>query len=67
MVPLMTKDDLTTLRTELGRIGNNINQIAWRINSGIREGFEDHITEAKLAFDKLRMFLMGKHCRCDLK
>lgn len=67
MVPLLKKEDLHSMRAELGRIGNNINQIAWRVNSGIREGFEEQITEAKLSFDKLRMFLTGKYCRCNIK
>lgn len=63
--PLLNKDDVKTIQSILGRIGNNINQIAWRWNSGIREGSEPGLEEAKLAFDKLRMVIIGSYCRCQ--
>ncbi len=38
---LVNKDDLSILRKDLSKIGNNLNQIAKRINSGLTYGWSD--------------------------
>ena len=38
---LMNKNDLDVLRKDLNRIGNNLNQIARRLNSGLMHGWSD--------------------------
>ena len=37
--PLMTNEEVAKLRSDINRIGNNINQIAREINSGVRHGW----------------------------
>lgn len=65
-LPLVSKVDLDNLFGELGRIGNNLNQIARRINSGIRAGFVGEFEEVQKSFDRLLTFLSGKYCRCNV-
>lgn len=48
-MPLLNKPDVALLRTELSRIGNDINQIARRINSGVRAGFYDEVSSLQAA------------------
>lgn len=63
-LPLVSKADLETLLGDLGRIGNNLNQIARRINSGIRAGFVGEFEDVQRSFDRLLAFLSSKYCRC---
>jgi len=63
-LPLVTKADLATVLGDLGRIGNNLNQIARRINSGIRSGFAGEFEEVQRSFEGLLAFLSSKYCRC---
>ena len=53
---LMRDDDVDKLRVEINRIGNNINQIAKQMNSGIREGWNN-------SFERLceKIELFSKH------
>ena len=64
-LPLISKEDLKRHFGELGRIGNNMNQLARRLNSGIREGFVEELREIQRLFDQHWGFLSGKYCRCD--
>ncbi len=57
MVPLMSKEDQRTLLGQLGKIGNNINQIARALNSGFRAGFYNEILEVRTMFDQLLSFV----------
>lgn len=63
-LPLMTKPDLAKISGELGRIGNNMNQIAKRLNSGIRAGFNEDIKVAQESLDRIWVFLSSRYCRC---
>ena len=63
-VALITKPDLAILRTEISRLGNNINQIARRLNSGIRFGFNDEINGVREQVDNIWAFLASRYCRC---
>jgi hypothetical protein len=63
-LPLFSKSDLEKLVTELGRIGNNMNQIARRVNSGIRAGFAGEFEDAQRSFNQLWLFLTSQYCRC---
>ena len=38
-VYLMPPDEVREFRTELSRMGNNLNQVAKRVNSGLQEGW----------------------------
>lgn len=59
------KNQLSILRTELGRIGNNLNQITKIINSEHKKGFvsakilavETHISELEKALEKHKKVL----------
>jgi hypothetical protein len=63
LTPLMKHDDLKMLMAQLGRIGNNINQIARKVNSGFREGFNDDIVAVRSAFTSLLVFLTSTYGR----
>ena len=40
---LMRKDDVTLLRKDLNRIGNNLNQIAKKLNAGLIHGWSNKL------------------------
>lgn len=63
-VTLITKPDLAALRAEIMRLGNNVNQIARRLNSGIRSGFNDEIKDVREQLDNIWAFLASRYCRC---
>lgn len=65
--PLMSHADVGRHFGELGRIGNNLNQLTRRLNSGIREGFVEELQEIQVLFDRLWRFLSSTYCRCDRK
>lgn len=65
-VPLVSKEDVAKILGELGRIGNNLNQIARRLNCGIRAGFAEEIEEVQQSFAQLLTFLTSKYCRCKV-
>ncbi len=50
---LMNKDDLAVLRKDLNRIGNNLNQVARRLNSGLMHGWSDTLDLALEQFKTL--------------
>jgi len=64
-LPMISKEDLKKHFGELGRIGNNMNQLARRLNSGIREGFVEELREIQRLFDQHWGFLSSRYCRCD--
>ncbi len=66
-LPLMSQADLSRHFGELGRIGNNLNQLTRRLNSGIREGFVEELQEIQVLFDRLWRFLSSTYCRCNRK
>ena len=59
-IPLMFPDEHRVISTELNRIGNNMNQIAKKLNSGFREGFNNEFENMQREFNKLWAFLMGR-------
>ena len=61
VTPLMSKEDFKVLMGQLGRIGNNINQIARKVNSGFREGFYDEIVAVRGAFTSLLVLLTSTY------
>lgn len=63
-LPLLAKADLAKVLGDLGRIGNNLNQIARRLNSGIRQGFMEEIEDLQRSFEELLVFMTSKYCRC---
>lgn len=60
VVLLMGKDDQKSLIGALGRIGNNINQVARVLNSGFREGFSDDLASVQRDFAALLTFLTAR-------
>ena len=40
---LMSKNDIDLFRKDLNRIGNNLNQIARKLNAGLLEGWSDKL------------------------
>lgn len=65
VLPLLAKEDLEKLFGELGRVGNNLNQIARRINSGIRAGFAGEFEDVQRSFNEIWLFFSSKYCRCS--
>lgn len=61
LVPLMRKDDVTTVMSQLGRIGNNVNQIARQLNSGFRAGFNDDLAEVRRMLTLLVTFVTSTY------
>jgi hypothetical protein len=59
--PLMSKEDQKVLIGQLGRLGNNVNQIARQVNSGFREGFNDDLEEVQRSFAQLMTFLTSTY------
>lgn len=57
--PVLSKEDQKVLLTELMRQGNNINQIARKVNSGFREGLNEDLKEIRLSLTRIMMFLSG--------
>lgn len=65
VVLLMSKDDQKSLMGALGRIGNNINQVARVLNSGFREGFSDDLASVQRDFAALLTFLTARFKMID--
>ena len=64
--PLMRHDDLKMVMGQLGKIGNNLNQVARQLNSGFRAGFNDDIEEIRRSFTRLMTFVTSTYGRtCD--
>ena len=59
--PLLASDDARKILAELNRIGNNVNQIARQMNSGIRDGFNPAVDELRQEVAALRHMVMGAH------
>ena len=52
-----TCDDTKRLVASLNRIGNNLNQITKKINSGFREGFRNGVQEVANELSMIRSYL----------
>lgn len=63
-LPLITRADLQKFNGDMGRIANNLNQLAKRLNSGIREGFVDELTVMQRSLDQIWVFMTSQYCRC---
>jgi len=57
--PLLSNDDAKSLMGQLQRIGNNVNQIAKHLNSGIREGFHKELNDVNEQIKVLRQYISG--------
>ncbi|MBS1983572.1 MAG: MobC family plasmid mobilization relaxosome protein [Bdellovibrionales bacterium] len=60
LVLLMSREDQRSLMGTLGRIGNNINQVARVLNSGFREGFSDDLASVRRDFSMLLTYLTSR-------
>ena len=58
-VPLMGVEEQRALLVELRRIGNNINQIAKKINSGFREGWNEEFNQLCQQVSIVRQYIAG--------
>lgn len=61
--PLYGPEDVKTIMTELRRQGNNINQIAKAVNSGLRHGWNESFNSVVRAYADIR-HLITKKCHC---
>ena len=50
---LMNREDVVTLRKDLSRIGNNINQVAKKVNSGLLSGWNNTLDLVLVQFETL--------------
>ena len=48
-------------RMQLRRIGGNINQIAYQLNSGVLEGWHEEFNQALEILSELQRFITGDH------
>ena len=55
------RDDAKRLMVDLARIGNNLNQIARRVNSGFREGTNASFEGLRVEFQTLVNFVRGHY------
>ena len=58
--PIMGKESASKLITEIKRIGNNFNQIAKRLNSGLINGWSDDFDNCSADLSKIRI-LLNRH------
>ena len=61
VVPMFAFDDARKIISALARIGNNVNQIARKINSGFREGSNDYLCNISEDIHVLRTFAEGTY------
>ena len=61
MVLLMTDEDRHEVLTQISRIGNNVNQIAKRVNTGILFGFDQEISQMRVLLSHLMTFVTSKY------
>ena len=59
-VPLLGAEDCKAVLTQLSRIGNNINQVARKLNAGFRDGFHQEFEVFQRDFNSLYAFLMKR-------
>ncbi len=57
--PVFDKDGTDRVLAALSQIGNNMNQIAKKLNTGFAEGFHSHLTEALEGLQSLKAFVGG--------
>ena len=62
--PTFIKEDAEKILTALSRIGNNLNQIAKKVNSGFREGFQDSLSKVIDDITTMKRFVGGGHGSC---
>ena len=55
--PRFSHDDARRLTMSLNRIGNNLNQITKKINSGFREGFASGVQEIAHELSMIRRYV----------
>lgn len=58
---LLTVEERHQVCSELRRIGNNVNQIAKRVNSGVLEGWYSEFQSALKSISELQQMLAGVH------
>ena len=61
LVVLMNDDEKDRLIAQIRRIGNNVNQIAKKINSGFSEGFNPEISEVRAMITALSGWFSAKY------
>ena len=61
MVLLMADEDRHEVLTQISRIGNNVNQIAKRVNTGILFGFDQEISQIRILLSHLMTFVTSKY------
>lgn len=59
--PLMDNESAKKFLVEINRIGNNINQIAKKVNSGIQYGWSMHLEQCVYELTKMREILGGQY------
>ena len=62
--PLMRPEDALKLMVELNRQGNNLNQIARRVNEGVKAGWDSAFNSLTRAYVDLRRMLSVGNGRC---
>ena len=59
--PLFDREEAAKMFLELRRQGNNINQIATKINSGMMQGWSQSFQGLKQSYDNIRHMLARNH------
>jgi hypothetical protein len=58
---LVNQKDLDILRKDMNRIGNNLNQVAKKLNSGFMHGWSDTLDKVLEEFKKLNRLIYHGH------
>ena len=60
-LPPFGKEEAHQITVAINRIGNNINQIAYKLNCGLREGFYPALEGAYNELVDLKLFVLGQY------
>lgn len=61
LVILMSDVDLNEVTAQINRIGNNVNQIAKKLNTGILFGFDQELSQVRILLSHLMTTLTSKY------
>jgi len=63
-LPPFGREEAQQLVVAINRIGNNINQIAYKLNCGLKEGFYPALEGAYSELVDLKQFVLGNYGNC---
>lgn len=61
VVVLVSQEDKDAILVQINRIGNNVNQIAKKLNTGVIFGFDQELTQVRVFLTHLMQWINGKY------